>query len=365
MTRIFGSAHRYFQGPDAIEHLGTILAPFGPTVLVIVDSLVREMIGGRVDALLARDGVESVVRTFIGEITYPAIQALANSMTGSVPSIVVGIGGGKALDAAKGVCKLLDRPVVTVPTIASNDSPTSSLIAMYDSDHALIAVDRLARSPEAVIVDTALIARAPIRFLRAGIGDAISKKFEAEACWHGTGSTPFGTRPTRTAIAIADACYRTIRAHGAAALAAAQAGNLTEDLEATIEAVILMSGLGFENGGLSLAHSLTRGLVKARGARDAIHGEHVAWGLLVQLAAEGRSSAEMRDALDLHRRLGLPVSLGALGMPDPTVEEIAEIAKWTMTAPHLANLPVRVDQDGICRAIQAIENLAAASSTGA
>ena len=61
---------------------------------------------------------------------------------------------------------------------------------------------------------------------------------------------------------------------------------MTEDLEALVEAVVLLSGMGFENGGLSLAHSLTRGLMRARGARDALHGQHVAWATLVQRVAE-------------------------------------------------------------------------------
>ena len=58
---------------------------------------------------------------------------------------------------------------------------------MYDASHAMISVDKLPRSPEAVVVDTAIIAKAPARLLRAGIGDAVAKKFEAEGCLMGNG----------------------------------------------------------------------------------------------------------------------------------------------------------------------------------
>ena len=66
---------------------------------------------------------------------------------------MIGLGGGKSLDSAKGVAVLLDRPMFTVPTIASNESPTSASIAIYDDHHVMIAVDRMERNPELVLVD--------------------------------------------------------------------------------------------------------------------------------------------------------------------------------------------------------------------
>lgn len=357
---IFGAPHRYFQGPGMMDRLGEILSPLGSSPLILVDGFMLDQLGERIAAACAGAGVKPVIQPFAGEITYPAIDAVIAGLQGRRPDAAVGIGGGKALDAAKAVALKLELPVVTVPTIASNDSPTSASIAMYDDAHTMIAVDRLPRSPEAVVVDTALIAAAPVRFLLAGIGDALSKKFEADGCLAGTGVTPFGTRPGLTGVAIADACYRTLRRHGAAGVAAARRGETTPHLEAVVEATLLMSGLGFENGGLSLAHSLTRGLVKARGAQDAPHGEQIAWALLVQLAAEGREDGFIRDVMDFHREIGLPFTLGALGMPDATADEIAGIARWTMTAPHLRNLAVEIDAAAIEAAIGRVERLAAA-----
>lgn len=359
MIRIFGAPHRYFQGPDAIGKLGEVLRPFG-RALIVGDAFVLDMLGERLAAILDEARIPFEQRAFTGEITREAISGLDLSFGTQTAGIVVGVGGGKALDAAKGVSVVRDLPMVTVPTIASNDSPTSATYAVYDDNHVMIATDRMNRNPEAVIVDTKLIAAAPSRFLLAGIGDAISKKFEAEGCFSGTGVTPFGTRPGRTAIAIADCCYRTLREHSVPALAALTRKEPDEHLEAVVEATILMSGLGFENGGLSIAHSLTRGLVKARGAKNAIHGFHVAWGLLVQLALEGRVEAELVDVSDFLRRIGLPVRLADLGMPDATRDEWREIARWTMTAPHLANLAGPVSEDRVFAAIARIETLNAA-----
>jgi glycerol dehydrogenase len=353
--RIFGSPHRYVQGPDVLDRLGALLQPYGPRPLLILDAFLQETLGAR----LARAVPDAVLLPFGGEVTYPSTVALARQINGNVVSVVVGLGGGKTLDAAKTLAVRLNRPMVTVPTIASNDSPTSAAIAMYDHHHVMIAVDRMPRSPDLVVVDTRLIAAAPVHFLRAGIGDAIAKTFEANGCARGTGKTPFGTRPLLTAGVIADACYSTLRGHAAAALDAVQSGGLTEDVEATVEAVILMSGLGFENGGLSIAHSLTRGLVLARGAKSAIHGNQVAYGALVQLAAEERDVAFILDVMGFLRSVGLPTSLAELGMTDATEAEIEQIARLTMTAPHLANVVRPVDQAGIAAAIRHVERLAA------
>ncbi|MFT3972159.1 MAG: glycerol dehydrogenase [Amaricoccus sp.] len=358
MSFLFGAPHRYHQGPGKLDELGPVIAHCGPAPLIVADAFVLDLLGDRIRASCAAAGLSPQIRAFAGEITYPAIDALIAGLGGQIPSVAVGVGGGKALDAAKAVALKLGLPAVTVPTIASNDSPTSASIAMYDENHTMIAVDRLHRSPEVVLVDSALIARAPVRFLLAGIGDALSKKFEVDGCASGTGITPFGTRPGLTGIAIADACYRTLRAHAVAGVAAARRGEVTADLEAVIEATLLMSGLGFENGGLSLAHSLTRGLVKARGAASAPHGDHISWGLLVQLAAEEREEAFLRDLLGFYREIGLPASLPELGMDQPEAAEIAAIARGTMTAPHLKNLARPVDEAAIIAAIIRIEALA-------
>jgi glycerol dehydrogenase len=134
---------------------------------------------------------------------------------------------------------------------------------------------------------------------------------------------------------------------------------VTESLEATVEAVVLLSGLAFENGGLSLAHSLTRGLMRDAGARAQPHGHHVAWGALVQSAAEHRPDREVLSLMAFLRSTGLPVCAADLGIATPVEPALREIARWTMTAPHLLNLVVPVDEEAITQAALRVESLAA------
>lgn len=345
--RRFAGPLSYVQGPGALDELPTLLAPYGRP-LVVTDPVVLELLGDRLAALLADLSPAYVVLD--GEITAAAADALTASAPPDV-SVVVGIGGGKALDAGKAVSLRLGLPVVTVPTAASNDSPCSGVAAMYDDDHRLASVDKLPANPHAVVVDTALIVAAPIRLLRSGIGDAIAKKFEARACLAGTGVTALGTRPLLIGSAIADACYAVLREHAIEAVADAQAGRITPAFEATVEACVLMSGLGFENGGLSLAHSLTRGLMSA--APNATHGEHVAWGTLVQLAVEGASDAGLNDLRGFLNAVGLPTTLADLGETAP--DEVEEIVAATMHAPHLANIPTPLTADDVGDALRSLD----------
>ena len=105
-----------------------------------------------------------------------------------------------------------------------------------------------------------------------------------------------------------------------------------------------MSGIGFESGGLSLAHSLTRGLTAHPRTTGALHGEMVAFGTVVQVLAEGRPRGEAEDVAAFCRRCGLPATLADLGLSDPTEEDLRRIAGLTLAAPYIKHLPAALDE---------------------
>lgn len=355
--RTFASTPHYVQGPGALSEIGRVVATLGRVPAFVVDAQVAHLF----EEVLAEGLLRPrVTLPFTGEVTDEAIANLASRCAGC--DVVIAAGGGKALDAGKAVALHHGLPVVSVPTIASNDGPASRGIAIYDDAHRLVRVDQMPGNPAAVIVDSMVIARAPVHFLRAGVGDAIAKTFEAEACWAGGGLTKQGSRPTHAGRAIAQAAYRLLRAYAPAGIAAAERQEVTEDLEATIEACVLLSAMGFENGGLSIAHSVTRGLMTLRGAKERLHGEHVAYGALVQLAAEHRTDDEIRDLAGFLASVGLPVSLADLGVSNPGQADIEAIADATMTSPHMRTLAQPLQAADIAAAIWRIEALGPTSA---
>ena len=147
-----------------------------------------------------------------------------------------------------------------------------------------------------------MIAQAPPRLLVAGMGDALATWFEARTCVAGSVKNMRGGGSTRSAAALAELCYRTLLEDGAAALRAVETKVVTPALERLVEANTLLSGLGFESSGLAAAHAVHNGLTAAPGTHPYLHGEKVAFGLLVQLVLEGAPRATVEQVLALLHR---------------------------------------------------------------
>ncbi len=349
--RIFGGPHRYVQGPGALAELAPLVALYGRRPFVIVDAAVMELIRARLSPVFT--DVEAVTfATFSGECTAAKIDEMAAQAEAARSDVIIGVGGGKTIDNAKGVRIACGGALLIVPTVASNDAPTSRLVVLYRDDHSLSEVRLMATNPDAVVVDTALIAGAPRRFFVAGIGDALSKKFEVEQCARAGGLNFYKGRPTELAMTIADQCYRTVRRDAVAALEAVAAKTPNEAFERVVEATILSSGLGFESGGLSISHALTRGFSAVAGLSGALHGEQVAFGLLAQLCLEGRDEAFLADMKAFYRAVGLPASFADLGLSGDVDAAIRTIAARTLTdAPYVRNFQSEVTEANLAAAL--------------
>lgn len=358
--RIFAATSRYVQGAGALNDLGLHCRPLGSHAFVITDADMARLLGPRVLASFEVAEMTSSLKVFPGEITHSAIADLAQQARALGADMIVGLGGGKALDTAKGVALKLGARSISVPTIASNDGPASAAIAVYDEHHIMQDILHLPRNPELVLVDTQVIANAPVRFLLAGIGDAISKKFEAQACTAAGATTLLGTPASLTGLMAADACYRIIRQHALGAVRAVEQKQVTADLEALVEATVLLSTLSFENGGLSLAHALARGFSYLERAHGTLHGEHVAYGLLVQLVMERRDEGFIHELCNFYREIGLPTRLMDVGLHHPSPAEIRELAQRSMVSPSAARFAPPVDAEQLEVAIRHVEAITAA-----
>ncbi|MFT3988903.1 glycerol dehydrogenase [Aestuariivirga sp.] len=334
---IFGSPSRYVQGAGALSALGTELRRLGADAILVVDPLIQDLHGPAMRAFCEAAGVSARQLRFGGDCTHAEVERLL-ALAGRT-EIVAAAGGGKCIDAGKAMAGRLGAEVVTIPTIASTDAPTSHNYVMYDETHRMVGVEKLKRNPALVLVDTQIIAQAPRHLFVAGIGDAIGKIYEVEACFNARGINVFGGQSALSALMLARACHRLLLDDSVNALAAIDRKAADNALERVVEATVLMSGLAFESGGLSISHSMTRGLTAVKPYADTLHGFQVAYANLVQVKLEGRPAAEIEALAAFYGRVGLPRSLAELGRQPAARADISRMAMLTMTAPHIRHFP--------------------------
>src|SRR5699024_1580455 len=123
--------------------------------------------------------VEFVAANFNGECSRQEVARLQEMAKANKCACTIGLGGGKAIDTAKCVAK--GEALIICPTIAATDAPTSHSAVLYTPDGAFDDYAYFKQSPSVILIDTSVIAKAPVRFLVSGMGDALSTYFEARA----------------------------------------------------------------------------------------------------------------------------------------------------------------------------------------
>jgi glycerol dehydrogenase len=332
--RAWGSPSRYIQGPGLMNQLEKYTRVYGTRVAAVIDQFFFESLTAQLKAQF--EGTGSVIETvvFNSEVTEKQIDETTEKLRAFGPTVVVGIGGGKTLDTAKAVADNFGTPVVICPTAASTDAPTSALSVIYKESGEHSHARPYVSNPNLILMDSAIIAKAPIRFLVSGMGDALSTVFEARAnalADHGNyineQQGPF--RRPKTALAIAEYCYATLLERGLEAKLAAEKGLITEAVEDIIECNTLMSGLGFENTGCAGAHSVGDGITGLAVGAKSLHGERVAFGVICQLVAENAPKALIEEVVGFCLDVGLPVTLEDLWV-EKTPENLRVIAETSM-----------------------------------
>jgi len=327
--RSFGGPAKYVQKAGELARLGDHVATLGGTALLLADPFVLDQYGTAIRESMDRSGIAYQLERFGGECCTSEIERVTGLVKAFGADVVVGIGGGKTADTAKLSAVANHARIVIVPTIASTDAPTSGISVRYTEDGVYQEAHFLGRNPDLVLVDSAVIVKAPARFLVSGIGDALSTWFEARSNLESQADNlMMPNMPAAAAgIAIARACHEVLMRDGLAAKLAAERGALTPAVENIIEANTLLSGLGFENCGVSAAHGIHDGLTVLDETHAFFHGEKVAFGVLCLLMLEGRPLAEIREMTLFCRSVGLPTRLADLNLAAITPADLERVAE--------------------------------------
>lgn len=350
---------KYVQGRGVLGELGTYAALLGPKAVVLWDDFVKRIVGQRVLAGMRAANVEVVDVSFGGESTREEASRVAAIIRESDARLCIGIGGGKTLDCAKAAGWEAGVRMISAPTVASNDAPTSALSMWYDIQGNCTGYTCWPFNPDIVLVDSEVIAQAPARSLVAGMGDALATWIEAEAAFKSRANTLAGGTPTMAAMALARLCFDTLLKYGIEAKRAVEVKTLTPAVEKVIEANVLLSGLGFESGGLATAHSIANALPAFAECHHLMHGEKVAFGIVCQLCLDDDTDVEeMYRIVDFEIALGLPVTLADLNLANANREKLRPLGDACAAEGSLcANHVFAVSAESVLDAILAADAL--------
>lgn len=326
-TRAFGSAMTYIQGPGEFEKIEQHSRVYADKVFFLIDGFLFKQFQGRIEALYQNSESVCICEAFKGECCYTEIDRVAALVKKNEAGLVVGVGGGKTIDVVKMVANQLFMPYFVIPTSAATDAPVSGLAVVYTEAGEHLEAVMLKRSADIVLMDSAIIAGAPLRLFRAGVADALATWFEAQA--RERSDTPNnigkGYRRCKAGMAIAKLSFDLLMEDGLRALQDLEAGAITDAVENIIETNTLLSGLGFQNTGCSVAHAIHAGLAELPETHKYLHGEKVAFGIVCGFVFENTPMETVDKVMNFMVEAKLPVSLSDLGV-EATPENIFTIA---------------------------------------
>lgn len=368
MRKAFICPMKYVQGEDELLNLGYFVKTYGESALLIAHPDDVERVKDKLDSTSEKFEIKFVESGFKGECSRQEVARLQKIAKENGCACTIGLGGGKAIDTAK--CVAEGDALIIVPTIAATDAPTSHSAVLYTPDGSFDDYAYFKQSPSVVLIDTTVIAKAPTRFLVSGMGDALSTYFEARATSNSYSNVnaglPCGFREgmcgeakgTNTALALAKLCYETLLNDGLKAKVASDCNLVTQALENIIETNILLSGLGFESGGLAGAHAIHDGLTILEGTHKYFHGEKVAFGTIAQLVLENAPESEINEVLNFCLEIGLPVCLSDIGVDSITDEELMEVAKKAcIPEESIYSMPFPISVEAVAAAIITADQL--------
>ncbi|WMJ23042.1 glycerol dehydrogenase [Paludicola sp. MB14-C6] len=349
-TKLMRAPLKYVQGEDSLLQFYSETKDLGNKFLFICSNSGYKSCFDKIEKSFENSNAFRQYEVFGGISSVGEIEKMRSIVKEKNIDVVVGIGGGSAIDTAKATAFYEKVPVTIVPTVSATDAPCTGLSVIYNDDGTFNSYLFYPRNPEAVIVDTRVIANAPAKFLVAGMGDALGTYFEARACVKTDAPSLENGGVSRSAMALCKLCYETLLEYGAQAKMACEQKLLTPALEAIIEANTYLSGVGADNGGLAVAHSVYNGFTALEECEKTMHGCLVAFGTIAQLILEAAPKNEVKEVMNFCYSVGLPLTLEEVGVTDSKRVMIAA-EKACVEGETIHNMPGDVTPEQLYNAL--------------
>lgn len=363
-ARAFGSPSRYIQGPGEINNLPKFAKNYGSTVLAIVDTFFYKEFKETIPAMFAKEGMTAYTVEYAGRCSDEMLQKLIDFTEAlpQMPDTFIGIGGGQACDMNKAVGAHFRKAFINVPTSLATDAPTSThSIINNEGEMPYLLVHY--KNPDYVVVDTEITVKSPLFMFISGIGDALATFVEAEASYANNNVCNAGAghyRPTQLGMAVAKLSYDILLEKGRDAVRAAKHQIRTPAYEDVAEATTLLSGLGFECTGVSIAHGMQAAFHVMKDMKPMLHGAGVGYCTLVQLILQN-DMARFAEIFAFCKDVGLPVCTADLGLTEENRQENVDklVNEAYENRWNIQNVPFHISHDMLKNAIYYLDAYAA------
>ncbi len=355
----------YLNEVGLIKRIGEFVAPITQNqVMIITSPRAWQATEAAIEASFATHDIHYQRFFLQGECTRATITAFSAQAKALGVKLVIGIGGGKVLDTAKGIAEASGQlPLITVPTIAATCAAWSPISVLYTEAGGHLNSMPLQRTPEWVLVDSQVIANTPVRYLKAGIVDALAKWYEFEPYLRQDDSSLALVLKAQAAKLALD-----IFEHSAEeAIAANQRHQATPAFSKVVDAVIALAGMANSMRDdvtrIGVAHALHNSMTYHPELHAFLHGELVGFGLVVQSYLDDTlpGNREQARLLALLTTFSTPLTLRQLGVEAEGAEltqKIKHIAEGVKIAPAIAaRLPFALNTGRIEQALARITAL--------
>ncbi len=355
MNNITVNFPSYTIGENALKELGNIVKQYGKRVLIVGGKTAFEKTQDKILSSLKENEIyETDFLWYGGECTRPNMKVICDRVMEQGIDVIIGVGGGKALDTAKGAAEQAGLPVVTVPTIAATCAATTPLSIVYTEHGDFEALFHLTKPPVHIFIDSEVISKAPSKYLWAGIGDTMAKYYEVDI------ASRSKRLPHRASMAkeLSSMCAFPLMKYGEVAIKDNVEGTTSFELEEVILNNIITTGIvsmlvGDENNGAA-AHGLFYGFTLLEEIEKFhLHGEVVAYGVLVLLIMD-QQEEKFEKLYNFYKRIKLPTCLQDMDLIND-YQYLEKALEKAIHAPDMLKMPYPVTKNMLFDAIQRLE----------
>lgn len=332
------------RGSHALDQVGEAIRALGQRPLVVGGDRTLGVVQPILQPVLKKEKLKSAQAAYGADCSEAGLAKLRQAVADHQADLIIGVGGGKALDAAKLLAYQCHVPIVTIPTSAATCAAWTALSNVYSEEGAFLYDVALPRCPDLLVLDYRLVQTATPRTLVAGIGDALAKWYEASVS-SGHSDQTLLIAAVQQARVLRDILFQksgeAVQSPGGAAW--------QEVVDATVLLAGVIGGLGGAQCRTVAAHAVHNGLTHLLASHGTLHGEKVAFGILVQLRLEEMlqgnqlATAARQQLLKFYSEIGLPQTLGDLGLGEISLAELQRAAEVACAeGSDIHRLPFRV-----------------------